>query len=278
MRSSLALEAARSSVSSGAWVSVACLIACQGGDPGTMLSDCIDEISGAPPESSPLPAVIEDGFSIDAPELCTWAASVDAIVFGELKAARLVHAPAVENLAPEDGGEAWQFTEDCPSRISPAIALDLEIQTSLRGELHDVVVARIGYEQRSSMRPRPRCGDDGRVEWVDSGGPGEALESGQLLGLALHYVPEHEVWSLMGEAMFGTDAEGRIVFQERQGVEPAPSGAQGMTLDEFTTAVAGCSETPESIARRERIWRGFGPDGQMPTAYFAAWCIGVDQP
>jgi hypothetical protein len=224
---------------------------------------------------SSLPACVSegDGFPLPAPELCVWAMSMDALVWGRLLDVQLSDSPAVDQRT-----DGWTWAAGCPVGSSPALKLEVDITRSLRGSLAGRVVAVMGALQVSMLVPEPSRGSGNDVKWLtpNNGGGRGPLLPGRPIGLALQYVPTPGVWSVMGEAMFGLGLDGRVVFQERTGpvFEPAPKGAAGMMPGEFDAAVATCSSAHAAAAaqRRAWVWRTWGPTGQVPSAYAAAVC------
>ena len=236
--------------------------------------------SKAPETRTPLlPAMIgapEDGWPRDAPSLCAWAASVDAIVVGNLSSITLVDSPAIEVI---DGLGNWRWASTCPRGGEPALVLDITIVSTIRGSLSGRVSAHIGRDHRILFRPMPIREADGSLGWLGNTNAGAPLATGQLIGLALHYLPDHDAWSLMGEAIFAVDASGTISFQTRQGdnVDPAPAGADGLTVAQLASSAAACASSTESDARRDWVWRAWGPTGRDPPAYLSAWCFQSEQ-
>jgi hypothetical protein len=218
---------------------------------------------------------------MESPGICAWAASLDAIVFAELRDIRLVDAPTVAYT--NDMGipwkDRWEYVDECNTMISPALVLDLDIKHTLRGELTGEVSARVGNRHLGQLSPFPYRKEDGSIGWrnaVREELGGEQLEVGQMIGLGLHYLPEHDVWSVMGEPMFGVDGRGGIRFQRRVGFDPGPEAATGLEVSELASVAGACSSSPESDERRESYRRSWGPDGRRPTHYLAAKCVNVD--
>ena len=237
--------------------------------------------SPAPPPS-PLPSMVQeaDGESPPAPDLCTWAGSVDEIVWGTLVDVRLVDAPAITVADPARPWE-WKWADRCdPARIRPALELHVRVARSLRGAVPagSPVAVRVGLEQAELFRPAPVRGPGGNLQWVGPAGVGgQPLAAGQMIGMGLHRVPTHNLWSLMGEAMFSLGAGGAVAFQERGGeaVEPAPAGVSGLSPDQLIQRLASCQPTAQAASRRSwvrNVW-GAGADGTAPpTRYLAAFC------
>jgi hypothetical protein len=228
-------------------------------------------------DGSPLPYRVTDPHTVfEPPDLCSWAAAADAIVLGRLSSWRLANSPAIAvvwdpDLEPKD---RWRYEDRCSS-INPAIVLELDVNIARRGDAPEQVEAWIGAEQRHSLMPQPHWTEDGGMEW-SSGGLGRPLATGQILGLALHYVPEHDLYSLMGEPMFGVDVDERIIFQPGVGGQHGPTEAIGMTVDEFEAAITACQQSEDSQERRASIWYSHGPDNQKPHYYRAAYCFAED--
>lgn len=230
--------------------------------------------------ATPLPSILdgEKHSNEPGPSLCEWAGSVDAIVFGEVREIRLVDTPAIEKTSDieEDREDAWRSRDDdCPGTISPAVEIEVEVHETIRGDLEGRVTARVGNSYRGLWQPLPARGEDGGIDWLGADREdmyGEPLEVGQRLGLALHYLPEHDTWSVMSEPMFGLNAEGDIAFQGRHGVEPEPD-IDERDLPGLAEAAASCEDSSAADERRDEMWQKWGPDGRRPTAYLAAWCI-----
>ncbi len=148
---------------------------------------------------SSLPATLSQGdaFPPPAPELCPWALSVDALVWGRLLDVRGTNSPAVN-----EGAGSWTWATSCPNGSSPALELEVAISRSLRGSLAGRVVARVGSFHRSMFVPTPVGGSGADMQWTPQSGPTRGpLLPGRPIGLALHYLPSLGVWSVMGEAM-----------------------------------------------------------------------------
>ncbi len=132
---------------------------------------------------------------------------------------------------------------------------------------------RVGHSNLTSWNPIPIVGLGGTLEWVYSEGD-DHLVVGQKLGMAAHWVEEHQTWSLMGEHLFGVGADGEVIFQERHGpYERPPEVDEGLTPDQLFEALADCSVTEEAEARRDSVHFSWGPDDNTrPTKYIAAIC------
>jgi hypothetical protein len=246
--------------------------------------DAAQELPWPDDGRSPLPAMsLPPGPSALPPELCTWAASLDAIVLGTLVDVRLQYEPAIQIIEDEEleRQDRWRYVEECATFLSPALALELQVDKTLRGEVGDRVVAVLGHTHRENLHPMPGPGYNGELVWRPTEREDilvDALRPGQVLGLSLHYVPEHDLWSLMGEIMFGVDGSGNIIFQYREGWEPGPEEAVGLSPEAFRDAVAACEESSASADRRSSTWRSWGPEGRPPHYYRAAHCSLPVQP
>src|SRR5690554_235585 len=225
--------------------------------------------------ASPLPAIIQesDAEPPPAPSLCTWATSVDAIIWGTLEDVRLVDTPLIG--ATGIAGE-WEWLQACEGQINPAMELDIRVKQILQGDVaEDVLTVHLGLEQRTLLQPMPTRGNNDELQWSNNGSGGQALVVGQPIGMAIHYLPQQQAWSLMGEALFGIDVSGMIIFQQRAGeaIDPAPQGAAGQTISQLVRQISSCTPTAESAQRRTFIKNVWGPEGQRLTSYLAAWCM-----
>lgn len=136
------------------------------------------------------------------------------------------------------------------------------------------------------FNPMPTRGKNGTIAWLDTNESDRRspLRVGQTLGVSLHSISivQPNEWSLMGEALFTLDANGRIRVQDRIGeaVEPAPTGLEGMTLDTLEDALRACdAASPTADARRTLVHNLWGPKGRSPAHYRAAVCHAtVDTP
>jgi hypothetical protein len=240
-------------------------------DPGVARVDAAAEelLEGVPP----VPAMIAPPASheiFEPPELCVWAASMDALILGKLVSVRLAETPAVEIIPDYDlpWNERWRYVEDCAAP-SPALVLEVDVHEALRGDLEGRVEVWMGQSARSSLAPTPAWDAEGEFAWLGPSRDGQPLRVGQMIGLPLHFVAEEEVWSVVHEAMFGLEANGRISFQRRRGFEPAPADADGRGRESFAEAVSVCLETSASEERRAAMrWTLEGP----PNLTRAALC------
>lgn len=219
-----------------------------------------------------------DGYPPPAPDLCTWATSVDAIIWGTLKDIRFVESPLTKSI---DAYGGWVWTDNCePMLTAPAVELELSVDLVLKGQAAGDIIARMGLEHYPRLEPMPVRGSGGKLEWesFDVDGLTGPLLPGQPMGIALHRVEQHQSWSLMGEVIFSIDKrDGRIFAQRRVGelLEPVPLGLEGTTVDALANTLAACQETPGTVARRNMVLNTYGPglDGNAnPARYWSAYC------
>lgn len=212
-----------------------------------------------------------------APSLCAWAGSVDAIVVGEVSELTLHSTPSVR--VTTGGAEGWEWADPCDGVVSPSLAIDLEIDETVLGGLTGSVRAFAGIYHISHFNPMPTRKPQGGIQWVDTNENDlqEPLRLGQSLGFALHAIDiiEEGEWSLMGEALFRIDEDGKIRVQQRQGevIEPAPIGLDGMTVAELKQAIEQCAtDSEEAEARHSMIRTIWGPEGRSPATYRTGVC------
>lgn len=257
---------------------------------------------------SPLPAVrneIQSSGGEQAPDysVCAWAGSVDRVVLGKLMSIRPVEKPLIVHTGVLDVPN-WAWVDECDGPIASALELDIEVGTELLAEdslvglsPEGVVVGgpgqtltvHLGMWQIDRWWPAPRRDEQGGLIWL---GPSEdALVIGQTIGLPIHFIAHLGLWSLMGEPLFGTDEEGRVLFQPRSGegginnwsAPPAPVGAEGLDIETFAESIRVCMEDSvdaEAAAERRFLMRtfwgpGVEPDDELsyrPTQYVAAQC------
>ncbi|MFW5878216.1 MAG: hypothetical protein ACOCVR_00220, partial [Myxococcota bacterium] len=125
------------------------------------------------PDLEPLPV----------PELCDWLHSVDDVLWG-----RLDEVQAVTDMFvfPVSGRSHELITGECEV-LDPALDLYLEVEGSARGAVAngEVVAARVGRYQWDEWTTKPEL-VRGSLGWNGE----DALEEGQWLGLAVHWVEE----------------------------------------------------------------------------------------
>jgi hypothetical protein len=220
-----------------------------------------------------------------SPAGCVWALSTDAVIWGELIDVRLIDYPAIRTTGITVND--WEFVDNCEGPITPAMELDILVESILHGSVPTNITVRVGVTQINRYNPAPMEGPEGQVEWVVVGqNPGSPLIIGQKMGLGIHYVSEYNVWSLMGEPMFGIDVSDSgsvsIRFQnfEVECYQPPPTEFDGLDLNGMSLAISACGQewTEEAENRRGLVRRIWGPDGTLPHYYMTAYCSKLDVP
>lgn len=256
-----------------------------------LFAACSDENKPVPThqgERLPSMSAEADAERWPAPTLCDWAGSVDAIVIGEVSALHLSTEPAIQVLG--GGPDAWEWAGSCSGVVEPAMRIDLRESEALLGDVGPTLSAYAGLYHTSLFNPAPALDSQGRIRWEDTnaGDLGDPIYAGQRLGFALHAIDGVDSqgaptgttqWSLMGEALFTLDTDGRVVFQKRSGeeVEPEPIGVAGLTLDELRDALRACPlPDEEASARSERVRTQWGPEGRNPGFYRAGVCFSAE--
>lgn len=204
---------------------------------------------------------------------CGWAQSTDALIWGTIESLEWVDQPAVASWNVPDLNDRWR--EPC-AVTEPALDITIKVESVFHGEnLPEHLVVRMGPAQVRTLRPRPHRTPNGEVAWTT--GDGEGFRIGQEVGFALHYVPEFDLWSLMGEPLFTMDRSDRIVFQEAASDEQCPAfiteGVAGLSLKELRERLSSCTEE-EALGkmRRGRVRATWGsPDA--PERWIAAICF-----
>lgn len=251
---------------------------------------CVSEATrpaAAPaPVRPPLPVMVSEGdcSPLEAPDPCTWALSTDAVVVGQLVAVRPLESPAVvTRMVGQPARAQRELRTSCEGVVNPGLELELRVERTLHGKLSGTVKVRMGKAQAMLLNPLPQRGAGGQVAWQPMGtGAGSPLVAGQRLGLALHYVPEHGAWSIMGEPLFAPVAEGAgevVRFQSATAdcFEPPPAALEGRTLAEMAQVLASCTSAKASKApqRHARVWNTWG---QNPEQSVAGVCISKPEP
>ena len=202
----------------------------------------------------------------DAPPLCVWAKSVDAIVWGEISELRFPEFPAV---TADGGQEVWT----CAGPVDEPLEIALTVEDIIMGAAPSEVSVRVGFDQLDEWQPRPALHPSGAEVWV---GDGPKLEIGQKLGLALHKAPNGTMWGILGERLFVERADSTLLVQAySQCQEPAPQGLDGMTRASLRAALAACQETQESQYRRALLAGAW--DNRKTWAY-AGYCFEPTSP
>ncbi len=246
------------------------------------LSACSQKPAGDQQKAWTLPGTVSEGSCGPQPlalDLCTWAASTDALVWGTVLDVQLVDSPLMLNT---DALGHWKMisSEECESQlIGPALELRLEVKQSMWGELSGTVVVRMGYSETGHLEPLPKRAHDGSIEWISTStepGVGPLVE-GQPLGVALYHVEEYGMWSLLWEPLFSQGEDGRIFVRKGIGecALPPPQNLAGSAPDDLATVIRSCQVTPEAEARRDRIRECITAPyvGCPPSLYWAAYCF-----
>ena len=212
------------------------------------------------------------GDDLAPPDPCAWASSTDAVIWGTLVELSLTDVPIIDQTFAD-----WTWTDACddPDIVFPAVRLRVAVDNVLHGDAPSDVVVAMGEEQLRGFIPFIRRSPETQgVVWV----PNEpAFQVGQQVGMAVHYVPEYDVWSLMGETVFWSSRDSLLEFwrySDTSSVDPPPVGAEEMTIDQLAERVAGCSASDAADARRARLWNTWGhADGNgAPNRYFSSRC------
>jgi len=245
-------------------------------------------------ERTPLPGVAETGGDFPSgpppsrPDLCGWADSVDAIVFGTLKSFELTMIPWVP--LPSDG---MTPTWDAPCEgdwQKPSLKFVVDIEESMKGDLVGEQVVYAPDFRLEYLDPSPRLDDEGSLIWVGvNGEPKEApIHIGQKIGYALYHVAPYDVYTVMYEPFFGHDETGGAVFQpggpsEAYQFYRAPDlSSEVDKLSEVKGAIASlCDGSSEIAVMRRRMMRAANDENidindLSPGVSFAAWCTSVD--
>ena len=236
----------------------------------TVVAGCSGDEPVRGEEALPGPSDTETGSGppLDAPSLCTWATSVDAIVFGTVTRVERVERPLV-------GVDGDPWVQECSDgAINDALEIDLDVDDVIQGEVEEQTVT-LHVGSRQTMFP-----DDMPVE-------------NGLLGFAMHQVPEsalppgwdtdQSTWTVSKEHFFSIDDDDEILFQEvGTGSEPPPENVEGKTIAALEVATGECEPTDETEERRARAEYAWDVDEEsefslIPEEYIAAVCTGTDQ-
>jgi hypothetical protein len=241
-------------------------------------------------ERTPLPGVagqlvdLPSGPPPTRPDLCAWADSVDAIVFGTLKSFDLTMTPWVP-LPPD--GITPNYDAPCEQEWqNPTLRFLVHVEDSMKGDLQGDQIVYAPINRLGKLLPSPRLADDGAIYWVGvNDEPKDApIHVGQKLGFALHYVAPHDVHTAMFEPFFGHDEAGAPIFQPGDASEPyqwfrAPDlSAQVDKLSEVKAAIAAsCDGSSVDGATRRMMMRRFNAEEAdindlSPVFSFAAAC------
>jgi hypothetical protein len=221
-----------------------------------------------------LPSILMTGDcqGLTPPDICTWAGSADDIVWGTIDEVRIVRYPTI---IPDRSMTELQY--ECEGPVNPALQIDVDVVESLSGSIQGEITVHIGSRQVRTFFPVATFGPLGTLVWdVPRGTVERPLVVGQPLGMAIHYVEEYQVWSLMGELLFSqsTDAEGgQLYFQEKIGEcydpPPASNSATGQELLDLAKECAG-DLADEAQQRRTRLEAMYG---ESPSGYMASVCL-----
>lgn len=199
--------------------------------------------------------------------LCEWAGSVDVLVEGRVVDLR-GDTSTIGSL------RSGKFVETKTCRlISPALKIDIDVDSWLRGKTGRRATAFVGGSQAAMFQPRPKISEDNRVSWYEM--PGSArkgLREGQRILMGLREA-SYQKLSLMGEAIFGVTDDGVVVARPNSGDcgESVPPELDGMSLAELEMALARCSSEDTlrgagKKAKRVREWTA------IPSRVSAAEC------
>ncbi|HUT99974.1 MAG TPA: hypothetical protein VM425_00890 [Myxococcota bacterium] len=167
----------------------------------------------------------------------------------------------------------------CDGSTNMAMELDVRIDKTIRGDLDGKIIVHIGNQQLLLFYPQPLPAQSGGIDWVyGSKKTGKPLGPGLKVGLALHRVEKYEIWSLMGEPMFGLDDTQNspvIVFQQvfdECGFKP-PAELNGLAFDQFIELVGSYKEEDCADAAAERRQLITNVWGLVPDSFMAAVCM-----
>lgn len=189
----------------------------------------------------------------EAPALCDWVGSTDAIVWGRLEEVRMVPFPAVLSADPS------QVVTECSRSVDGALELVLSVEEVYHGTPPETLTIRVGHHQLDEWSPTPAL-SNGETIWFGEDG---RLKSGDHIGAAVHRSASGDMWGLLGEVLFGDSADGSLVAQERSFCqEPAPLGLVGLSRAELGDAVLACpTDLSDEALERARIkadtWSSF---------------------
>lgn len=206
-------------------------------------------------------------------ETCTWAGAADAVVVARVRDVRLVDTP----VAGPAKDAAWKWYRTC-STTSPALEIDVDVERDFRAKLSGRVTVHMGKRQVDMLAPSPNRGPDGSLQWLTSPRDPKPLAAGQKVLMALHYVAEQAVWSLMGELVSGIDGDGTVHVPRAGCSNRTPTELDEKSMAFVSSRIGSCLESPPSAAaqawraQRQRIWGS----AAHPARYLAAECIEPD--
>lgn len=225
---------------------------------------------------------------------CAWAGACDAIFAGVVVGIEAQKDIVVQRTVDNE----WERTDCEDGALLPGIVITVKVEGVFRGDVGDIVDVHIGYERLLYWTPRPVLAGEGSgaVGWTgnrESGADG-VIEVGQAIGFAVHYLPDYEAWSAMGELLFSFSrdelGEVRAYFQEGGCPgEEIQGTAAGLTLSELRTEIGSCEEaggdaSTAAAYRRSGMWAAWGPvgphgDGKAnPARYIASKCLSATPP
>lgn len=205
------------------------------------------------------------------------------IVWGTVRDIRLVDNPVVQSVRPD----SWRWV-DAPCETFKngwAVEVDIQIEERVGGLTYtgETVTAHLGAFHRLSLDPQPVLDEVGTVIWQSAGGlqpvGEEPWKVGSKMGFPLHFVEQEGKYSLMGEPVFRSGGDGKLLFQTTKlpiDFGP-PEGAGELTALELFSRIEECQEGPSSAAvrRRSRVVEQWGPHSNGtgdPSFYIAAFC------
>lgn len=189
----------------------------------------------------------------EAPSLCDWVGSTDAIVWGRLEDVRMVPFPAVLSADPS------QVVTECSRSVDGALELVLSVEEIYHGTPPETLTIRVGHHQLDEWSPSPALSNGETIWFGDSG----KLKAGDHIGAAVHKSASGDMWGLLGEVLFADSTDGTLVAQERSFCqEPAPLGLAGLSRAELGDAALACpTELSEKALERARVkdetWTSF---------------------
>lgn len=184
----------------------------------------------------------------EAPDVCDWANSVDAIVVANIDSVVPLTAPVWV-----DDSENSHIASDCEGGIlHVGGAFNVSVTSVLYGSAPSDLVVLLGARGTNSWGEEPEIDEStGRFRWSGMAVGEGPLQSGTTVGLAISKVPGTSDWALYGEMPFTFHADGTAEFlSPRCGFRsPDPRPADFWSLQ---SALKACS-TSHSPAYQTRV-------------------------
>ena len=196
---------------------------------------------GEPPPEDP------DG-EPEEPDICTWLASPELVVMGEIAALKPSEYMILQSQAVEENHQ--YIDRECEGFTTLGFEVEMNVEAVLGGELDDdTLTFEIPMNHVDTWYDLlPTVGDNGHIEWelADE----DPLAEGTVLGAMLFKNEDAQVWTTVQEPLFTVVEDDGEKTMRREGRYcrpdiPSASEMREWTLSQFTDQITECIETAE---------------------------------